>query len=165
MRRPTRAGILLAAGIAACTFSREISVHPHQLLKPLPGGLVNSFNMEEQLKRGMIPEVLEFLAGPGGKAVDSTRGARIAGRALLERGDFAGALPLLERAHAEEGRQQDRAETAWAAAQACYWLGSFEQSARWVRTARSEGLVIPEGWVAFLEIGRASCRERVLRLV
>ena len=74
MRRPTVAGTLLAAALAACTFSREISVHTHQLLKPLPGGLVNSFNMEEQLRRGMIPEVLEFLAGPGGKAVDSTRG-------------------------------------------------------------------------------------------
>lgn len=151
MRRPTRTGILLAAALAACTFSQEISVHPHQLLRPLPGGLVNSYNVEEQLRRGMIPEVLEFLAGSGGKTVDSTRGARVAGRALLERGDFAGALPLLERAHAEDGRQQDRAETAWAAAQACYWLGSFEQSARWVRTARSESLLIPEGWVAFLE--------------
>ena len=151
MRSPIVAGTFLAAAVAACTFSREISVHTHQLLKPLPGGLVNSFNMEEQLRRGMVPEVLEFLAGPGGKAVDSTRGARIAGRALLERGDFAGALPYLERAHGEEGRQQERAETAWSAAQAHYWLGNFAESARWVRTARSEGLLIPEGWVAFLE--------------
>lgn len=145
------ASALLAAGIAACTFSREISIHAHQLLKPVPGGLVNSVNMEEQLLKGMVPEVLEFLAGPGGKAVDSTRGARTAGRALLERGDFAGALPFLERAHAEEGRLQDRAETAWAIAQAHYWLGRFRESARWVTTARSQGLLIPEGWVAFLE--------------
>ena len=77
------ASALLAAGIAACTFSREISIHAHQLLKPVPGGLVNSVNMEEQLLKGMVPEVLEFLAGPGGRAVDSTRGARTAGRARL----------------------------------------------------------------------------------
>ncbi len=151
VRRPTVAGILIAAGIAACTFSREVSVHPHQLLKPLPGGLVNSVNMDEQLRKGLITEVLEYLAGPGGKSVESTRGARVAGRALLERGDFAGALPYLERAHAEEGRLQERAETAWFLAQAHYWLGRFEESARWVRTARAEGLLIPEGWVAFLE--------------
>lgn len=151
MRRRIWAGILLAAGLAACTFSREVSVHGHQLLKPLPGGLVNSVNMEEQLRKGMIPEVLAFLAGPGGRAVESTRGARVAGRALLERGDFAGALPLLERAHGEEGRLQDRAETAWATAQAYYWLGRFGESARWVRTARAEGLLIAEGWASFLE--------------
>ena len=147
----TCTGILLATGIVACTFSREISVQSHQLLKPLPDGLVNSVSMEEQLQKGMIPEVLQFLAGPGGKVVDSTRGARTAGRALLERGDFAGALPFLERAHAEEGRLQDRAETAWAVAQAYYWLGRFEESARWARTARSQGLLLPEGWIAFLE--------------
>lgn len=151
MGRRSWAAILLAAGIAACTFSREVSVHGHQLLKPLPGGLVNSVNMEDQLRRGMIPEVLEFMAGPGGRTVDSTRGARVAGRALLERGDFTGALPLLERAHAEEGRLQDRAATAWAVAQAYYWLGRFAESARWVKTARAQGLLIPEGWVAFLE--------------
>ena len=151
MRLRTSAGIVLAAGIAACTFSREISVQGHQLLKPLPGGLVNSVNMDEQLQKGMIPEVLAFLAGPGGRTVDSTRGARVAGRALLERGDFTGALPLLERAHAEEGRLQDRADTAWAVAQAYYWLGRFEESARWVRSARAQGLLIAEGWAAFLE--------------
>lgn len=151
MRRRIWAGVFLAAGLVACTFSREVSVHGHQLLKPLPGGLVNSVNMEEQLRKGMIPEVLAFLAGPGGRAVESTRGARVAGRALLERGDFAGALPLLERAHGEEGRLQDRAETAWAAAQAYYWLGRFGESARWVRTARAEGLLIAEGWATFLE--------------
>lgn len=151
MRRRIWAGILLVAGLAACTFSREASVHGHQLLKPLPSGLVNSVNMEEQLRKGMIPEVLAFLAGSGGRAVESTRGARVAGRALLERGDFAGALPLLERAHGEEGRLQDRAETAWAAAQAYYWLGRFGDSARWVRTARAEGLLIAEGWASFLE--------------
>jgi predicted aspartyl protease len=151
VRRTTVLAGLLAAGVAACTFSREISVHAHLLLKPLPGGLVNSVNMEEQLKRGMIPEVLEFLASTGGKSVDSTRGARVAGKALLERGDFAGALPYLERAHGEEGRLQERAETAWSAAQAYYWLGRFAESARWARTARSEGLLIPDGWAAFLE--------------
>ena len=151
MRLRTSAGIVLAAGIAACTFSREISVQGHQLLKPLPGGLVNSVNMDEQLQKGMIPEVLAFLAGPGGRTVDSTRGARVAGRALLERGDFTGALPLLERVHAEEGRMQDRADTAWAVAQAYYWLGRFAESARWVRSARAQGLLIAEGWAAFLE--------------
>ena len=151
MKTKILAGTLLAVALAACTFSREISIHAHQLLKPVPNGLVNTVNMEEQLLKGMIPEVLEFLAGPAGRTVDSTRGARTAGRALLERGDFAGALPFLERAHAEEGRLQDRAETAWAAAQAYYWLGRFRESARWVTTARSQGLLIPEGWVAFLE--------------
>ena len=151
MRTGTGVGAILVAGIAACTFSREISVHGHQLLKPVGAGLVNSVNMEEQLARGMIPEVLEFLAGPGAGAVDSTRGARVAGKALLERGDFAGALRYLERSHAEEGRLQDRADAAWAAAQAYYWLGRFEESARWVRTARSHGLLIPEGWLSFLE--------------
>ena len=151
MRLRTSAGILLAAGIAACTFSSEVSVRGHQLLKPLPAGLVNSVNLEEQLQKGMVPEVLEFLAGPGGRSVDSTRGARVAGRALLERGDFAAALPLLERAHGEEGRLQDQADSAWAVAQAYYWLGRFEESARWVRTARAQGLLIPEGWAVFLE--------------
>lgn len=151
MGRGTSAGIVLAAGIAACTFSREISVRGHQLLKPLPAGLVNSVNLEEQLQKGMIPEVLEFLAGPGRRTVDSTRGARVAGRALLERGDFKGALPLLERAHAEEGRLQERADTAWAVAQAYYWLDRFAESARWVGTARAQGLLIAQGWAAFLE--------------
>ena len=99
----------------------------------------------------MIPEVLEFLAGPGRRTVDSTRGARVAGRALLERGDFKGALPLLERAHAEEGRLQERADTAWAVAQAYYWLDRFAESARWVGTARAQGLLIAQGWAAFLE--------------
>ncbi len=159
---PSAAGpVALAAALAAalllgvaCTFSSEISVSRHELLNPPPPGLVNSYNVEEQLQRGYIPETLEFLVTSGGKSLDSTRFLRVLGQALLERGDARGAIPVLERAHAEEGRQSLRAELAWMEAQAHWYLGDCGEAARWARTARAEGTKLPEGWITFLESGR-----------
>ena len=142
----------LAAGVAACTFSRDVSVKTHELLKPLPGGVVNSFNVEEQLDRGFIPETLQFLAASG-RSLDSARMQRVLGQALLERGDYRGAVPVLERAHDEEGRMSLRGETAWRLSQALYWGGSFRDAARWAQIATGEGLRVPEGWITFLRSG------------
>jgi len=144
---------LLAAGLAgllACSFSREFKVRPHELNHPLPGGLVNSFNVEEQLARGFVPEVLEFLSGAQGKSLDSTRFARFLGQALLERGDFRGCRPHLERAFAEEGRGAERGELAWLLSQSFYWTGEFKDAASWARRAQAEGRRVPNGWVVFL---------------
>jgi predicted aspartyl protease len=126
-------------------------VLPHELVKPLPGGLVNAFNVEEQLARGYIPEVAAFLASPGAKGLDPVRFERLAGQVLLERGDFKGAAPRLERAFAGLGRASDRAESAWLLSQAAYWDDDFTSAGRWARAAQREGKLVPEGWAVFLE--------------
>ena len=98
MRRAGPGLFLAAFGALACTFSREIAILPHQLATPVPIGLVNSFNAEEQLQRGYIPEVAEFLSSAGGRSLDAVRFDSLSGQVLLERGDFRGAAPRLERA-------------------------------------------------------------------
>lgn len=136
--------------VAACTFSSEIVVRDHVITKPLEPGIVNSFNIEDRLARGFIPEVLEFFAAGGGRQMDQTRAARCLGQALLERGDWRASRPYLEQAYAREGRGAERAEVAWLLSQAAYWDGRFDESARWARIARSEGRGVPEGWIVFL---------------
>jgi hypothetical protein len=148
-RRAAVAAAVLA--FAACSFSPEMTVVPHQLLKPLPTGFVNVYNAEEELQYGFVPEVGSFLASLGAKALDSVRYERLLGQVLLERGDFRGAGPPLERALAGLGRPSDRAEVAWLLSQAAYWQGSFTAAGRWARIAQREGKRVPEGWVVFLE--------------
>ncbi|MCM3876547.1 MAG: aspartyl protease family protein [Thermoanaerobaculia bacterium] len=163
------AGLFLAVfGALACTFSRDFTVLPHRLQKPLPMGLVNSFNVEEQLQRGYIPEVTEFLASAGGRSLDAVRFDRLSGQVLLERGDFRGAAPRLERALAGTGRASDRAELAWLLSQGAYWDGEFSAAGRWGRVAQREGKPVPDGWLVFLEsqgtrapYGGASAGERL----
>lgn len=151
MRARATSRILAAALlIGACTFSTEIAVRSHVVTRPLEPGIVNSFNIEERLARGYIPEVLEFFAAGGGKQMDQTRGARLLGEALLERGDWRAARPFLEQAYAREGRGGERAESAWLLSQAAYWDSRFDEAARWARVARAEGRGIPDGWVVFL---------------
>ena len=142
---------MAALGALACTFSREITILPHRLERPLPIGLVNSYNAEEQLQRGYIPEVSEFLAGPGARTLDTVRFDRLAGQVLLERGNFRGAASRLERALAGTGRMSDRADLAWLLSQAAYWDGDFSSAGRWGRVAQREGKRVPDGWLAFLE--------------
>ena len=145
-------GLFLAAlGALACTFSRDFTILPHRLQKPLPIGLVNSFNAEEQLQRGYIPEVAEFLSSAGGRSLDAVRFDRLSGQVLLERGDFRGAAPRLERALAGTGRGADRAELAWLLSQGAYWDGDFSAAGRWGRVAQREGKLVPDGWLVFLE--------------
>ncbi len=144
----------LTLSLSFCTFSRDFSIKKHELLMPPPGGLVNSYNLEEQLAAGYIPEVLEFLVKSKGAEMDSARFARVLGQAVLERGDFRAARLPLERAFAGEGRPHERAETAWRLSQSFYWTGDFAQSAAWARTAISQGLRVPAGWVAFLDSGK-----------
>lgn len=142
-----------AALLGACTFSRAVSIRSHELLHPLPIGLINGYNLEERLDRGFIPEILEFFEKGGGRGVEQTRAARVLGQALLERGDFRQARTLLERAHAQEGRLSTRADEAWLLSQAAYWEGHFDESARWARIAQSEGRLVPDGWITFLSSG------------
>jgi len=150
--RPGRDAALAAAlALAACSFSRETTVLPHQLLKPLPAGLVNSYNAEEELARGYVPEVAAFLASGGAKSLDPIRAARLQGQVLLERGEFHASAAPLERAFAGYGRASDRAEAAWLLSQAAYWEGDFRAAGRWARAAQREGKLVPEGWAVFLE--------------
>ncbi|MGZ6989384.1 MAG: aspartyl protease family protein, partial [Thermoanaerobaculia bacterium] len=150
--RARRPGLLLAAlGLAACTFSNEFTVLPHQLTRPVPIGLVNSFNAEEQLQSGYIPEVAEFLSSAGGRGLDPVRFDRLTGQVLLECGDFHRAAPPLERALAGTSRGSDRADLAWLLSQAAYWEGEFSSAGRWGRVAQREGKRVPEGWLVFLE--------------
>jgi predicted aspartyl protease len=148
-RRGAAAAALVV--LAACSFSREVAVLPHQLLNPLPAGLVNAFNAEEQLALGYVPEVAAFLASSGAKTLDLVRFERLAGQVLLERGDFRGAAARLERAFSGLGRASDRAEAAWLRSQAGYWDGDFRAAGFWARAAQREGKLVPEGWVVFLE--------------
>ncbi|HVO50506.1 MAG TPA: aspartyl protease family protein [Thermoanaerobaculia bacterium] len=150
MTRRGAAAALLAA-LAACSFSRETAVLPHELEKPLPAGLVNSYNAEEELALGYVPEVAAFLASAGAKSLDSVRFDRLGGQVLLECGDFKGAAPLLERAFAGLGRAAERADAAWLLSQAAYWGGDFAGAGRWARAAQREGKAVPEGWAVFLE--------------
>ncbi|MEO8586980.1 MAG: aspartyl protease family protein, partial [Acidobacteriota bacterium] len=151
MRRAGPALLAAVLGALACTFSRDFTVLPHQLEKPLPIGLVNSFNAEEQLDRGYIPEVAEFLTSTGGRSLDAVRFDRLSGQVLLERGDFRGAAPHLERAIAGTGRASERAEIAWLLSQGAYWSGDFSAAGRWGQRAQREGKLVPDGWLVFLE--------------
>jgi Aspartyl protease len=150
--RGAGAAVFLAAlGFCACTFSRDTAVLQHQLAKPVPIGLVNSFNAEEQLQRGYIPEVAAFLSSSGGRSLDGVRFDRLSGQVLLERGDFRGAAPRLERALAGTGRASERAEVAWLLSQGAYWDGDFSGAGRWGRLSQREGKLVPDGWLVFLE--------------
>ncbi len=151
MRRRGPGLVLAAFGLAACTFSHDLTILPHQLARPIPSGLVNSLNAEEQLQRGYIPEVSDFLNSPAARGLDAVRVDRLAGQVLLERGDFRGAAPRLERALAGTGRMSERADLAWLLSQAAYWEGDFSSAARWGRVSKHEGKHIPEGWLVFLE--------------
>jgi len=151
VRLPGGALVAAALGALACTFSRDITILPHRLAGPAPDGLVNSFNAEEELRRGYIPEVSGFLAGPGGRSLDSVRFDRLWGQVLLERGDFRGASPRLERALAGTSREGDRADLAWLLSQAAYWEGDLPSAGRWGRVAQREGKRVPDGWLVFLE--------------
>jgi len=167
----SRRAVLTPIGLAilvACSFSRELTVRPHELLKPLPQGFVNSYNVEEQLARGYVPEVLEYFDTAGNRSADSARAARLLGRALLERGDFRGCRPYLERVLAQNGRASERADAAWLLSQSAYWQGDFGAAARWGRAAQNEGRRVPDGWIAFLAsrpgerpYGGASAGERL----
>lgn len=137
--------------LGACTFSSRVTVKSHELIRPPQAGLVNSYNLQEQYERGSIPEILDYFAAQPASAAESPRAARYLGLALLERGDFANAIIVLERAFGQEGRSSDRAELAWALSQAAYWQGDFGSAARWARAAQRDGRRIPDGWVAFLE--------------
>jgi Aspartyl protease len=168
LRRAGPCLLLAALGALACTFSREITILPHQLLMPVPIGLVNAFNVEEQLQRGYILEVAEFLTRAGARSLDAVRFERLSGQVLLERGDFRGAAPRLERAFAGTGRGSDRADLAWLLSQGAYWDGEFSEAGRWGRVAQREGKPIPDGWLVFLEspsarapYGGASAGERL----
>lgn len=137
---------------AGCTFSRDIQIKTHQLMRPFAPGAVNGYNVEEHLQRGYIPEVLEYLGEGGGlKSLDTAKGARVLGHALLERGDFRNAKVALARAFNEEGRPQQKADCGWAMAQALYWEGDFGQAAKWCRLTTDVGRTIPDGWTKFLE--------------
>lgn len=145
--------LILAASLAACTFSREVQIRSHVVLHTPTGGPISFYNLEERLALGYIPEVLDYFRKEGGGALDSTRAYRVLGQAMLEAGDFRGAAVRLERAHGEEGRFQKRAEAAWLVSQARYWLGDFPAAAYWARLAREAGHGVPTGWVAFLASG------------
>ena len=151
MRVPGGTLAAAALGALACTFSREITILPHRLARPAPAGLVTSFNAEEELERGYIPELSEFLAGPGGRSLDAVRLDRLWGQVLLESGDFRGAAPRLERALAGTAREPVRADLAWLLSQAAYWEGDFLSAGRWGRVAQREGKRVPGGWLVFLE--------------
>lgn len=112
---------------------------------------MNTFNAEEQLQRGYVPEVAAFLASTGGRTLEGVRYDRLLGQVLLEKGDFAPAVPHLERAFAGLGRASERAEVAWLLSQDAYWAGDFRTAGRWARAAQREGMLVPEGWVVFLE--------------
>jgi hypothetical protein len=150
VRRHALAAALVVAAAAACTFSRDTTVFPHHLLRLPEGGRVNSFNLEEQLALGYIPEVIEFFGTAGARGVDAARTSRVLGQALLEAGDFRKASQRLERAHSLESRLSLRAESAWQRSQASYWLDDFAGAAQWARSAADSGQGVPPGWMVFL---------------
>ena len=144
--------LLAALAAAACTFSREVRVLPHQLETPGPEA-VTALNAGEQLERGFVPEVLAFLAGPGARSLAPESALWLLGRARLEAGDFAGAEAALNRLVARESRAPARAGALWLLSQAAYWRDDFGEAARFALATREAGRPVPEGWIAFLRSG------------
>ncbi|MFI5180443.1 MAG: aspartyl protease family protein [Thermoanaerobaculia bacterium] len=141
--------------LAACTFSRETAVYPHELLPPAAPDPVSAFNVEEKLQRGMVPEVVAYLTGPGGRSMAPETAARILAQAKLESGDFPSAELLAERVLARTPRISLRAEMEWLRSQSAYWRDDFGAAARWAAAAREAGRGVPEGWITFLLSGEA----------
>jgi len=141
--------------LAACTFSRETAVYPHELLPPTAPDPMGAFNVEEKLRRGMIPEVIAYLTGPGGRSMAPETAARLLAQAKLESADFSSAEVLAERVLALTPRISLRAEMEWIRSQSAYWRGDFGAAARWAEAAREAGRGVPEGWVTFLLSGKA----------
>jgi len=137
---------------AACTFSRDVRVLPHRLETPAPED-VTSMNVGEQLERGLVPEVLAFLAGTGARPLAPDTALSLLGRARLEAGDFAGAEAALKRLVARESRLSARAEALWMLSQAAYWRNDFAEAARFAVATRDAGRPVPDGWIAFLRSG------------
>ncbi len=149
--RSAAAALLL---LAACTFSRETAVFPHELLPPAASDPMGALNVEEKLKRGMIPEVIAYLTGPGGRSMAPEAAARLLAQAKLESADFSSAELLAERVLARTSRMSLRAEMEWLRSQSAYWRGDFGAAARWADAARASGRGVPEGWVTFLLSGQ-----------
>ena len=139
--------------VAACTFSRETAVYPHELLPLAVPDTIGVLNVEEKLRRGMIPEVVAYLTGPGGRSVMPETAARLLAQAKLESADFESAERVAGRVLERSPRMELRAEMEWIRSQSAYWRGDFAAAARWAEAARSSGRGVPEGWVTFLLSG------------
>jgi hypothetical protein len=152
MSRRAAAALVL---LGACTFSRETAILPHELLPPSGPDPMNAINVEERLRRGMIPEVLAWIATPSGRNLPGETAGRLAAQAKLESGDFASAELLAERVLARTPRMSLRAEMEWIRSQSAYWRGDFGAAQRWAAAARDAGRGVPEGWITFLKSGEA----------
>ncbi len=141
--------------VAACTFSRETAVYPQQVLPLAAPDTIGVLNVEERLQRGMIPEVIAYLTGPGGRSLVPETAARILAQAKLESADFESAERLAGRILERSPRMELRAEMEWLRSQSAYWRGDFRAAARWAEAAKASGRGIPEGWVTFLLSGEA----------
>ncbi len=149
--RSVLAGLVV---LSACTFSRETAVLPHEIFPPAADPMSAS-NVEERLRRGMIPEVVSFLLGPGGRNLPPETTARLLAQAKLESGDFPSAELLADRVLARTPRATLRAEMEWLRSQSAYWRGDFGTAMRAAALAREAGRGVPEGWIVFLRSGEA----------
>ena len=151
--RSAAAALLL---LAACTFSRETAIYRHELLPPAAPDSISALNVEEKLGRGMIPEVIAYLAGPGGRNMVPETAARLLAEAKLESGDFPSAELLAGRVIARTQRMSVRAEMEWLRSQSAYWRGDFGDAARWAEAARVVGSGYPGGVGHVPPLGRGA---------
>jgi Aspartyl protease len=143
---------LVCALGAACATSPEASVSVQgvetvrSVVSP-PGPL----NAEQSLAGGQFLEVERYVATLPRSVVEKSPSLlALAGRAVLARGDFDAAWPLLEKARSLESRALRRGEIAWALSQGAILWNDFGSAHEYAQAAVQDGYGLVPGFLHFL---------------
>ena len=147
-----RAGLLvgLALGLS-CATAPEIAVFESAPSEVRGAASVGPLSVEDALTRGLYPEVEKFLGTlPRETILNSPSICYAEGRVLLARGDYAGALPLLERARDIESRAPRRADIEWSLSQGAILWNDFGAARDYAQSAVQDGYGLVPGFLHFL---------------
>ncbi|HEY3202420.1 MAG TPA: aspartyl protease family protein [Thermoanaerobaculia bacterium] len=157
-RRPVRlhrSGWIAAAlcGLAAfCATSPEIAVLAQKpeairVVQPVPGPL----SADDCLASGQYLEIERYVGTLPSAAVEKSPSLlALYGKALLARGDFHAAWPVLERARSLESRAARRGEIAWTLSQGAILWNDFASAHDYAEAAVQDGYGLVPGFLRFL---------------
>jgi hypothetical protein len=122
-----------------------------RLAVPPPGPL----SADDSLARGQYLEVERYIGSLPPAAVERSPSLlALYGKALLARGDFHAAWPVLERARSLESRAARRGEIAWTLSQGALLWNDFASAHDYAEIAVQEGYGLVPGFLRFLSAMR-----------
>jgi predicted aspartyl protease len=147
-----RAGLFvgLALGLS-CATAPEIAVFESAPSEIRGVASVGPLSVEDAIVRGLYPEVEKFLAAlPRETVLGSPSLCFAEGRVLLARGDYAAAVPLLERARDLESRASRRGDVEWSLSQGAILWNDFGAARDYAQSAVQDGYGLVPGFLHFL---------------